>query len=256
MASNKLRRKQYRQITEPVSTVPSQLSLTEDNEETIDLGEVWTLIKKHFWSLIIVTVIGGVLGGLLTWAFIPTTYASSGTIFLTPRVSQGEIDLNSLNSNQKLVSNVMNLLTQDTIMTTVAQDTGLDSVKEVRDALSITNTDNTEIITIIATTKDAKLSKDIVVDTIDTFINTMQKSLNVENIQITDEPKLDYTPVGPSIKRNALIGAILGLAIGLVWILIGMMKDKTLKTREEAEKFLGLPVYAELPDLETKTTKK
>lgn len=46
------------------------------------------------------------------------------------------------------------------------------------------------------------------------------------------------------------MGGLGGLALGLGFLLIRMLTDKRLKTREEAEKYLGLPVYAELPDLE------
>lgn len=223
-----------------------------EDEVTIDLGEVWSLIKKHIWMLIGATVVGAVVAGGLTWALIPKTYAASGTLFLTPRVQEGEIDINSLNSNQKLVNNVINLLTQDNIMSMVAQETGMASAEEVRDALSITNTDNTEIITVTATTENPKLSKEIATTTINTFIDTMKDSLNVQNIQITDQPKLSYEPVGPSIKKNAAIGGLAGLVLGLGFLVIHMLTDKRLKTREEAEKYLGLPVYAELPDLEKK----
>ncbi|WP_242325358.1 YveK family protein [Faecalibaculum rodentium] len=223
-----------------------------EDETTIDLYEVWELIKKHIWMLISATVVGAVVAGGLTWALIPKTYAASGTLFLTPRVQEGEIDINSLNSNQKLVSNVMNLLTQDNIMSLVAQETGLASTEDVRDSLTISNTDNTEIITVTATTEDPRLSKEIATTTINTFIDTMKDSLNVQNIQITDQPKLSYEPVGPSIKKNAAIGGLAGLVLGLGFLVIHMLTDKRLKTREEAEKYLGLPVYAELPDLEKK----
>ncbi len=228
----------------------SQIDPVDDQSETIDLSEYFKLIKKHIWMLIVLTLGCGVLAGVLTWALVPPTYASSGTIFLTPKVEGGEVDYTSLNSNQKLVNNVMNLLTQDNILTSVAQENGLENASQVKDMLTIENTANTEIIRITCVSKDAKLSKDIVTDVIDKFIDTMSESLNVQNIQITDKPKLSYVPVGPSIKKNAVIGAAAGLVLGLAILLIRMLTDKRLKTREEAESYLGLPVYAELPDLE------
>lgn len=227
-----------------------------DDEETIDLGEFFSLVKKHLLALILLIVAGAALAGIGSALFIPKTYESSGTLFLTPRVSEGKVDIDSLNSNQKLVNNVMNLLTQDNIMSEVAQETGLSSAEDVRDTLKIENITDTEIITVTSTTQDPKLSKAIVEDTIHYFIDTMQESLNVKNIEITNTPKLNYEPVGPSIKKNALIGAAAGLVIGLAWMFILLMTDKRLKTREEAEKYIGLPVYAELPDLEGSDRRK
>lgn len=232
------------------STQLSQIDPIDDQSDSIDLVEYFNLVKKHIWMLIVMTLGCGLLAGVLTWGLVPPTYASSGTIFLTPKVEGGEVDYTSLNSNQKLVNNVMNLLTQDNILTSVAQENGLENASQVKNMLTIENTANTEIIRITCVSRDAKLSKDIVTDVIDKFIDTMSESLNVQNIQITDKPKLSYVPVGPSIKKNAVMGAVAGLALGLAYLLIRTLTDKRLKTREEAENYLGLPVYAELPDLE------
>lgn len=243
--------KKLRRIdSQPVRLNHMAMAPEQEEEETIDLGELFALIKKHILALILLTVLGAVLAGVGSALFIPRTYASSGTLFLTPRVSEGKVDIESLNSNQKLVNNVVNLLTQDNIMTQVAQDTGLTSAKDVRETLKIENVADTEIITVTSTTEDPKLSKAIVEDTIHYFIDTMQENLNVKNIEITNTPKLNYEPVGPSIKKNTVIGAAAGLVIGLGWIFILLITDKRLKTRDEVEKYIGLPVYAELPDLE------
>ena len=66
--------------------------------------------------------------------------------------------------------------------------------------VSVSNESNTEIITVTATTTDPKLSKDIANDTVSTFTKTMQKNLNVRNIEVVDKAKLSYVPSGPNIK--------------------------------------------------------
>lgn len=223
----------------------------EDEEEiTIDLSEYFRQIRRHLVSLILVTMMCGILAGVLTKFLIPPTYASSGSIFLTPQISEsGSVDFNSINSNQKLVNNVVSLLTQNNIMSMVSKEVGLDTAEDAREAIEVTNTPNTELVTITATTEDPELSKAIAVSTINTFINTMQDTLNVKNIEIVDNPKLDYEPVGPHIGRNIIIGAALGASQNSL-DLIRMIFDNRLKSKEEAEKYLGIPVYAELPDLE------
>lgn len=235
------------------SHIPETQEIDDDN--TIDLAEFFKLLKKHLLSIIGVAVLAAAISTGITAAFIPKTYASSGTLFLTPKVEQGEVDYNSLNSNQKLVNNVMNLMTQNNIMTKVAQETGLATADDVREALTIENTPNTEIITVTATTRDAKLSKEIATDTINEFIANMSSSLNVQNIQITDKPKLSYEPVGPSLMKNGAIGGLIGFVGMIALYLVQMLTDKRLKTREEAEAYLGLPVYAELPDLENEKSR-
>ncbi|EOS60707.1 hypothetical protein C815_01166 [Firmicutes bacterium M10-2] len=250
--SNQYKRNFSLQRQQFTSPQPIYQESTEDSDEvTIDLRELWTTLKKHLGMLILLTVICATLGGLGTKFLIPKTYASSASIFFTPMVSEsGYVDVNSMNSNEKLVNNVMTLIKQNNIMSQVAKDTGLGSTKEAADAITVTNTTNTTLVTITAVTEDAKLSKDIVSSAVNTFIEQMKDTLNVRNIEIVDQPKLSYVPVGPHVKRNALIGAVLGFGIGCAYIVLKVVLDKRLKNKEEAEKYLGIPVLCQLPDLD------
>jgi len=222
-----------------------------DDETSIDLLEILGAFRKYYRLLLVLTILFGAISGAATKFLVQPTYASSATIFLTPTVgAQGNVDFSSLNSNQKLVNNVMSLLTQENIMAEVVKGTSLETVADVRNVLSITNKTDTELVTIRATTHDAKLSKDIVTITVNTFIDTMQENLNLRNIEIVDKPKLSYKKVGPNVKKNTLIGAALGLVLGMLYVMYKVLTDNRLKSKEEAEKYLGIPVFCELPILD------
>ena len=154
--------------------------------EEIDLLELFRAILKHIKLIIVLCILFGVGGFFGTKLLIAPTYTASTSIYLTPQISEsGSLDYNSQMANSKLVTNVVNLLTQNNIMSEVAKDVGLDSASSVKKLVSVSNESNTEIITISATTTDPKLSKDIANDTVSTFIRTMQKNLNVRNIEVT-----------------------------------------------------------------------
>ncbi|WP_305211312.1 Wzz/FepE/Etk N-terminal domain-containing protein, partial [Dubosiella newyorkensis] len=82
------RRNSLRRSQVSANPINSYIPPEEDNDEiTIDLGEVWRALKKHIALLTLLTVIGGLVGGLGTKFLIKPTYASSASIFLTPMVS-------------------------------------------------------------------------------------------------------------------------------------------------------------------------
>ena len=175
----------------------------EDDEDVIDLLEVARAILKHIKLIILLSVVFGAGGFFGTKFLIAPKYTASTSIYLTPQINDtGSLDYNSQMANSKLVTNAVNLLTQNNIMSEVAKDVGLDSASSVKKFVSVTNESNTEIITISATTTDPKLSKDIANDTVSTFIRTMQKNLNVRNIEVVDKAKLSYIPSGPNVKKN------------------------------------------------------
>lgn len=232
----------------------SRLNRTPNSDvremEEIDLLELFRAILKYIKLIIVLCIVFGAGGFFGTKFLITPTYTARTSIYLTPQISEsGSLDYNSQMANSKLVTNVVNLMTQNNIMSEVAKDVGLENSSSVKKCISVTNEKNTEIITVTATTTDPKLSKDIANDTVNTFINTMQKNLNVRNIEIVDKAKLSYIPSGPNIKKNTMMASLVGGLIGVGYAVLKFLLDNRLRTKEEAEKYLGIPVFAEFPEV-------
>lgn len=222
----------------------------EDDEDVIDLLEVARAILKHIKLIIFLCVVFGAVGFFGTKFLIAPKYTASTSIYLTPQINDtGSLDYNSQMANSKLVTNAVNLLTQNNIMSEVAKDVGLESADSVKKLVSVSNESNTEIITVTATTTDPKLSKNIANDTVSTFTKVMQKNLNVRNIEVVDKAKLSYVPSGPNIKKNTLLATMLGFVLGCGYAVLRFLFDNRLRTKEEAEKYLGIPVFCEIPEL-------
>ena len=221
----------------------------DKNEDVeIDLVEIWQVIKKQFGLLVVIVILCAILAGVISKFFIAPKYTSSSTIFLTPSISEsGVVDYTSQTSNEKLVNNVMALLVQDNILSEVAKQTGMESVEELRDQIEVSNDTNTTLVKVEATTLDPKLSKNIVNSMVNVFIDTMQENLNLKNIEIVDKAKLSYEPSGPNVKKNILMGAAAGFVIDALIVVLKVLTNTRLKSKEEAEKYLNLPVFCELP---------
>ena len=218
--------------------------------EEIDLLELFRAVLKYIKLIIVLCILFGVGGFFGTKFLIAPTYMASTSIYLTPQISEsGSLDYNSQMANSKLVTNAVNLLTQNNIMSEVAKDVGMENAASVKKCITVTNEANTEIITITATTTDPKLSKNIANGTVSTFTKTMQKNLNVRNIEVVDRAKLSYVPSGPNIKKNTMLATLIGGVIGVGYAVLRFLFDNRLRTKEEAEKYLGIPVFCEIPEL-------
>ena len=238
-----------RQMTRTTTNV-APTTVKEEDEMTIDLVELFRNVFKNIKLIIFLIVLFGAVGFGYTKFMIAPTYTASTSIYLTPQVNEsGSLDYNSQMSNSKLVSNVVNLLTQNNIMSEVAKNIGLESADQVRNAITVENESNTEVITITVKTTDPKLSKQIANNTVTTFISRMQKNLNVRNIEIVDKAKLSYIPSGPNVGKNAALSAVGGLVLGIVYTVLQMLFDNRLRNKEDAEKYLGYPVFCVIPDL-------
>lgn len=221
----------------------------ERNEELeIDLSQLFNLLKKNMRLIFITTVIGAILCFAVTLFLIDKKYASTSTIILTPKITEtGNIDQATLTTNSKMVNNYMQIIKGESVLSQVAEKLSITSVSELKGQVSVSNPTNTEVIAVTATTEDPVLSQQIVEVTIDTFFSSIKDKLNIENMTIIDPAKVENIPVSPNKKMNTLIGALAGLVLSCGYVLLKYLLDKRLRTREEAENFLGIPVLVEIP---------
>lgn len=228
-------------------------SSRNDDVEYIDISslvtDLFTIIKKRFilLALVLVVTTGGAYGYVKFK--VPKTYSSTSSIFLTPYVSvAGVVDSSSQNSNEKILSNVMRLMTEDNIMLDVAKECGLSSTGAVKSCLTVSNDSGTTIVRVTAVTSDAKLSKKIVNTTVETFIDKMKENLNLKNIEILSKGKVNYNPVGPSTSKYLKYGIAAGVGIDGLYVLYKLLSDNRIKSKKQAEDYFKIPVFCEFPE--------
>ena len=72
-----------------------------------------------------------------------------------------------------------------------------------------------------------------------------------EQMRILEQPKLPGAPVSPKRKQIALIGAAIGAVLGILLLVLGELRDGTIRTEEEVLGALNLPVVGLVPMIVT-----
>lgn len=223
----------------------------ENNEELeIDLSRLFTEIRKKIKFIILVGIIGGAIAFTFTNFFISKKYESSARIYLKPNTTEtGSIDYNTLTANSKMVNNYMLMIQGDSILDKVTETLKLEDKGEnfVKESLSVTNETDSEIIKVTARTEDPELSKDIVSAVVDQFFSDVKAKLDVKNLMIIDQAKVEETPVAPNKKINTALGILAGIAISGGIVVLRFLLDKRMHTKEDVESYLEIPVLAEIP---------
>lgn len=71
----------------------------------------------------------------------------------------------------------------------------------------------------------------------------------ISNVHVLDPPEVPGRSVSPRVKRDLLLAAVLGLLLGLGAVRGVEYFDDSLKTIEEAEQQVGLPLLGAIPEL-------
>ena len=74
--------------------------------------------------------------------------------------------------------------------------------------------------------------------------------LKADNVQVIDQALVPQFPVKPRPMFNMAVAGVLGAMLGLGIILVREYFDDTIKTTEDIERYLQLPVLGTIPDTE------
>jgi capsular exopolysaccharide synthesis family protein len=94
-------------------------------------------------------------------------------------------------------------------------------------------------------------TKKLIFDLIAKTLNEI--SLNMElmnnNVQVLDEAIPPLTPIKPRKRLNLMVGALLGLCLGLGAVFFLDYLDNTIRSPEDVEKYLGVSVLGVVPKM-------
>jgi capsular exopolysaccharide synthesis family protein len=76
----------------------------------------------------------------------------------------------------------------------------------------------------------------------------LAKDVKANAVSVIEHSPLPNSPVSPQPKKTILLGLLGGLAVGLAFVFGIDALDRSIKTVDQAESTLGLPVFAAVPD--------
>lgn len=80
--------------------------------------------------------------------------------------------------------------------------------------------------------------------------SNIEENLDVSNIRIAEDAVTPLAPVKPRKKLNLVLGAIIGLMVGVGFSFLLEYMDRSLYTEEDVQKYLELPVLSVIPEAE------
>jgi len=141
------------------------------------------------------------------------------------------------------------IITQEVeLMALEAREAGLHRlISEAEDKLSHLPAKELELARL---TRDAKVLEELYI-----MLRTRNEEIRIAeamqtaNVQVIDEATLPVYPVKPRVKLNIAIGAVLGVFLGVGLAFLLEFIDNTVKTKDDVERLLGIPVLGQIPDL-------
>ncbi|OGO79277.1 MAG: lipopolysaccharide biosynthesis protein [Clostridiales bacterium GWB2_37_7] len=219
-------------------------------EEMIDMRELFLILRKRLWVVVLITLIATVAAAVLSFVILDPIYQANTTLYVGKNISaEGAIGYQDVMLSGQLVKDYRELAKSRLVSKIVINELGLrdTSTKEIADMIGINLKSDTRIIEITAQHSDPVFAKNVANKVADVFIRKSVELIEVDNVQVIDIAETPVDPIKPSKVMNTAIGFVLGLMLGLGVVFLIEYLDNTIKTPSDVEKHLELAVIGTIP---------
>lgn len=225
----------------------------ENNSSTIEI-DVMFLLRK-LWAkkfMILFTSMVFATAALAVSVFVlKPAYTSTTRIYVGNQRGQAEgtITTQDLQVGDYLVKDYKEIITSKDVLMTVIESQGLEMTKEeLLKKVAVSIPTNTRIISISVEDKDPSEATRLANAVREVAAEKIKDITQVEAVKTMEEAEDADKPSSPNIKRNTLLGAVMGGFLAVVIVLLMEVLNDKVRRPEDVEEVLGLTLLGLVPD--------
>lgn len=218
--------------------------------QNVTLHAILELVLYRLKWLLLGLVCGALVFSAYTVLFVEDAYTASISLYVQDTEDETGSGTQTSLYASRMLTNSCAVILQDaeTVKMAAENMTVPASLSQISQALSVTASKDSAIITIQAVTGDAVLSQSICQAMCDVAPEMLYDIVGNGVVSaLGDVPPAEKT--GPDIVRNALVGSALGFILAAAIVFVIHLTDTTVKHKEDVRRMTDLPVLGEIPTL-------
>ncbi len=227
--------------------------------EEIELKELFEHFKNNLFKFSLIVFSICLVGCLYALFFQKPSYTSSTTLVLTSMSenSNSSITMNEINLNSQLVSTYREIAKSRKVVEQVIDELELNtSYEALASSINVSSVNDTEIIRISVVNVEPEKAKEIADTLAIVFSKEIQEIYNVKNTSILDEANMPTSASNINIPKQIITYFGIGLVVACAFLFLIFYFDTTIKSVEQVEQKIGLPILGAVPNYNIKRRKK
>ncbi|MFC7786750.1 YveK family protein [Rossellomorea sp. GCM10028870] len=223
-------------------------------EETISLKELIQTLKKRMSLIIILTLMAVLVSAAISYFVLTPIYQSSTQLLVNKsnQDQQNSFNVGEVQTNLQLINTYNVIMKSPAILDIVIDDLKLDmTTKELNEKITVQSEKDSQVVNISVQDEDPKQAAAIANKIAEVFQTEIVKIMNVDNVSILAKAELgeNPSPIKPQPLLNIAIAVVVGLMAGVGLAFLLEFLDNTVKTEQDIEKGLELPVLGVIPTI-------
>lgn len=228
----------------------------ENDEATIDLLELFYVLKKKILIILGAFVAGIIIMAVYTMFFVTPLYSATSKMYVLS-TSTTISSLADLQFGSQLTADYSELIKSHAILDEVIEsaDTNI-TYNQLYNALSVSNPSETRILAITVTDAVPETAQKLADSIAEIASKKVADIMGTEAPNVYEKAQKPKAPISPSLKKNCLLGGLLGLVLACGIIVVMYLMNDTIKSEEDIEKYLGITTLGVIPEKSKKKGKK
>ncbi|XJZ27099.1 YveK family protein [Bacillota bacterium Lsc_1132] len=229
-------------------------------EETISLKELLETLKKRLLLILVITITAVLVSGVVSYFFLTPIYQASTQILVNQaKNNQNVYSPSEVQTNLQLINTYNVIIKSPAILDKVAKDLNLDmTTDELNKKITVASEKDSQVVNVSVQDPDPAKAAKIANTTATVFEKEIVKIMNVDNVSILAKATVsaNQSPIKPKPLLNIAIALVVGLMAGVGVAFLIEYFDNTIKSEQEIEKLLGLPVLGVIATIEDSKLEK
>lgn len=209
---------------------------TKEPVKEINLKEIFRVIKRRFWIVLLCTFIFAIAGGLYSTRPEVPVYSASSRIIVSAESSE-------------MLGTLKVFVREPIVMKQVLEDLNLDrSVGLLRSQVSVSSIDGSLITLVTAVDSDPRQAVDIVNAVVKAYSQQLPVVFPGTGVKtLTPAEQTEYpTPINPQSNRAFIVSIFVGIAVGIGLVFLLDSLDDSIRSRRDVERHLEMTLLGQV----------
>jgi len=223
-------------------------------EETISLKELLQTLKKRLALIMAITLTAVIISGVVSFFFLTPTYQTSTQILVNQQnEEQAMYNPSQVQTNLQLINTYNVIIKSPAILDLVIKELNLDlTAQQLNEKITVGSEKDSQVVNISVQDENPQTAAGIANTVADVFSKEIAEIMNVNNVSVLAKATVTdgQSPVKPQPVLNIAIALIVGLMAGVGLAFLLEYLDNTVKTEQDIEKLLELPILGVISEIE------
>lgn len=213
------------------------------------LLELFKLLKKHLTLVVVLPVVLAIATAGVSWGLMQNQYTATVSVYVLTSSSseQNTIQNSDLTASQLMANDIAELANSDIVAERTAEELGMSSLKGYD--ISVSSSTTTRVIEISVTTGQSDAAAVVANKIAEVLSSVAQDVMGVESVNVVDQAKAPEAPSGPNRVMYTAVAFLAGIFLAVAIVVVMDMVNTRVRTPEEAEELLGVPVIGRIPKI-------